>query len=553
MTDLSKIRLTGRVFGVNLEPIIEPSTKIFVDDKPSNILQFKSITATGNSVQVIESDNEIIISGDTTTVSSQMPEPTSIGEMLYGDIDEIQYSYGDYVMDENFENWVSASPTDYPVGWVVNVGDGSYMEKTATNQAKFVLGNNEVLNLILMKTQIAETYGQLEIEVSVVANSLMTLILFSDYDVMSSENQIESINISSGDDGIKKYIVNVSSTKPLKALFLNVNGRSEVNYLDYIKIRKFNGIVSGAPMYTAVATDEQSVDLTVGRGSSVNSVDDLQDVSFFDRDTNPIPFPSIDGYLVLLLPEYLTIDEFYSTTEASSYTSKFDLNTENSYVPRMVYRKNISINNIVYKLYLCTHKISIVWSNWNTFDYQRLYLIYNTTTEYIKWRMLKRGDKYSILRSNKSNKPYWGSVPPYKIINVPIYQGGVINNEIYYFADIEMGENAIYKINYDKPLNLRGSLVVNLTGSDVDTISNKNIYEMIGKTATITVKNSSSSLLPANIYHSYNQRLDIKWVDGENFKGFIPENTIVRFTVMCVSVNPLIIIVSFFSLVKKTE
>lgn len=73
-----------------------------------------------------------------------------------------------YIVDEKFDDWVIASPTNYPYGWEVSAGVGSYIQQTPSNQAKFVLGN-QFINLISIGKEVPEVYGNFILETNISA------------------------------------------------------------------------------------------------------------------------------------------------------------------------------------------------------------------------------------------------------------------------------------------------------------------------------------------------------------------------------------------------
>lgn len=142
-----------------------------------------------------------------------------------------------YYVDENFTNWVTSTPSDYPVGWSINVGTGSYMEQTPTNQAKFVFGTESSNLITLSKNITTPMYGEISIES--IINIQPNLVTGSDsftITLFNGTNTVYSVNMLVDGTGYKKYTVNIPSNTPITKVSILASSNNKSMFVDYLKI-----------------------------------------------------------------------------------------------------------------------------------------------------------------------------------------------------------------------------------------------------------------------------------------------------------------------------
>lgn len=140
------------------------------------------------------------------------------------------------IINENFTNWITSTPSNYPVGWTVSVGAGSYVEQTQTNQAKFVL-DNQMFNLIGLNKEVSPVFGDLVIETNVsiepnlvIGTDLLTISLWS------GTNLVQSFPTLSESQGYKRYTFYVSPSTPVTKVTIFANSTNKSIYMDYLRI-----------------------------------------------------------------------------------------------------------------------------------------------------------------------------------------------------------------------------------------------------------------------------------------------------------------------------
>lgn len=150
-----------------------------------------------------------------------------------------------YILDEKFDNWVSASPTDYPLGWQASASIDSYLEQTPSNQAKFYFDNQFIFgtpsNIIGMGIDVSSASGEIIIE-----TNISTTAYDSNTDSMSvlltsNGHLVKSVNLFSGGTGYKKLKVDIPVASGITRVGIIGNSSNKAIYLDYLKVYKTGG------------------------------------------------------------------------------------------------------------------------------------------------------------------------------------------------------------------------------------------------------------------------------------------------------------------------
>jgi hypothetical protein len=146
----------------------------------------------------------------------------------------------DFMIDEKFNNWVNASPTDYPFGWESSVGVGTYMEQTPNNQIKFVLGNNPFINMAVISKNIPEVYGDLILETNISLVSPSFNPATDIITIMLSRNGvlITSFPMLTTGLGHKRIEFNIPQNQGITRVAIVANGNNKSIYMDYFQLYK---------------------------------------------------------------------------------------------------------------------------------------------------------------------------------------------------------------------------------------------------------------------------------------------------------------------------
>jgi len=259
------------------------------------------------------------------------------------------------VLDENFSNWVSATPSNYPFGWIVNVSNGSNIQKTSSNQMMFNMGDLSLLNLVIVSKSISSAFGNLVIETNVsilpsltIGVDLLTLVLWSDDEIVFSENML------SNGQGYKKYNINVSENRPITKLDIVSNSRNKTLYVDYIKMysESINNINDGTlyehkynRLFEVIATPSDLNIYPVGfnknifneqvYGFNFNRNFDIRNV------VDGLGMPITDFYMFL---QYKTSVNGNGVRETIQY---INYNTDGSYFVDDLVMDNLNIGDII--------------------------------------------------------------------------------------------------------------------------------------------------------------------------------------------------------------
>jgi hypothetical protein len=228
------------------------------------------------------------------------------------------------IIDENFTNWISSTPSDYPIGWTVSVGAGSYVEQTSTNQAKFNLGN-QTINLITLSKEIPPISGNLVIEtnVSIEPNLVIGTDLFT-ISLWSGTNLIQSFQTLSESQGYKRYEYLTASSTPVTKITISANSFDKSIYMDYFKINNSQNIneISGyTRSFQVIATPNDFEIFPVGFTSNIfgeqiygfNFKKDFDVSTYFDN----FQFPNTE---VFLYAQYKCIINGNNVNEILKYT-----------------------------------------------------------------------------------------------------------------------------------------------------------------------------------------------------------------------------------------
>ena len=147
----------------------------------------------------------------------------------------------EYIVNEQFLNWTTSSPSNYPVGWTVSVTTNSYVQKTLANQAQFVLDNQFLFstpfNLIsLTKNLSTSVYGDFVIETNV---SISPLVVGTDgltIIVLSNATLLFSFQTLAVNAGFKQYTFSATSGLPVTQISILANSSNKSIYMDYFKM-----------------------------------------------------------------------------------------------------------------------------------------------------------------------------------------------------------------------------------------------------------------------------------------------------------------------------
>ena len=254
---------------------------------------------------------------------------TSIADQTSGDIF--------FYINEKFDTWTNTTPTDYPVGWNVSVGNGSYIQQTIYNQAELVF-SNQIINLITLNKVIVPAYGDLHIKCKidikqslVIGTDILTLILWSNGNIISSHDMLS--------DGVgdKEYIFNQSPATPITKVTIIGNSNSKNMYINYFQMYK------KIPTYTTrdryiryfevIATPKDFELYPIGftnniyneQGYSFNFNDDFDISNYYDE----FGFPLTELFLYVQYKRQNTPHEFFSGLKWSNtgIATKIPINT----------------------------------------------------------------------------------------------------------------------------------------------------------------------------------------------------------------------------------
>lgn len=216
------------------------------------------------------------------------------------------------IIDEDFNNWITSTPSNYPIGWNVSVSTNSFMRQTLTNQAEFVLDNQYIFtapfNIISLYKDIPEVYGDLVIKTNVdissslnVSSDLFTLTLFSN-GTMVGNYQLFTTGV-----GYKEYHINVPESTPITKVSIFANSSNKSFYMDYLQIEKTDNNIGTTKtdiynrFFEVIATPKDFELFPIGfsnnvygeQGYSFNYNVDINISEYYDQ----FNFPVTDLYL----------------------------------------------------------------------------------------------------------------------------------------------------------------------------------------------------------------------------------------------------------------
>jgi hypothetical protein len=212
------------------------------------------------------------------------------------------------IIDEKFNSWYIASPSDYPNGWNVMVTTNSYVEQSLTNQAHFVLDNQYIFatpfNLVTLYKDIPAVYGDLVIRTQVdvqptfvPATDLLTITL-SSYGTAVATFPLLTTGL-----GIKEYTITIPQSTPITRVSIMANSNNKSIYMDYLQIEKTdtdlgtnNSTITYNRYFEVIATPNQFELFPIGFS---NNVFGEQAYTYnFNVDINISPFQDNFGFPV---------------------------------------------------------------------------------------------------------------------------------------------------------------------------------------------------------------------------------------------------------------
>jgi len=314
----------------------------------------------------------------------------------------------------------------------------------------------------------------------------------------------------------------------------------------------YSDIVENVLMYTGVVNLTKADNLKNGDGSLVASLSDIDDVQSFDRDEiTPIPIPSTNGYMVLLLPDYMYIEGIYDYYFNGTRTSRFLLTTN-----------GITIGDVFYNIYVTVttsnalDTISNIFGGFMGLAWQniQLFLTYNASSNMI-WRELKINDEYdSLLSINSVGKPIWGGLPRFPVIKTGFsllqeYVPPLGSTTAFFGVDVSLSNHRIYDITHN---GITGDIqylllnIVDLVAGNYITVTINNILE---NDVTLIVyynddTDTSTDIYWSNVIHSSTEEpVDdaLVTIDGETSHTLY---------ITCENLNPVELFVNTIKIAK---
>jgi len=231
-------RIYGRIEYLSLLNGLKSDYSQFQDFLvPQNILTSKNIKNSFNFYLVKPGTGYTNITGET------QPVVVNTGGTI------------NYAINEDFTNWVTASPTDYPLGWNASVSTNCYIQQTVTDQAEFVMGT-ELINLSSVYKDISPITGDFVIETDVSVSSgfnpatdLLSVLL------SSNGVLVQSIPLLTSGVGYKKIDINIPETSGITrvTIFANSNGKSI--FIDYFQLYSIGTVTTTDTINTVDLTN----------------------------------------------------------------------------------------------------------------------------------------------------------------------------------------------------------------------------------------------------------------------------------------------------------
>jgi len=191
-----------------------------------------------------------------------------------------------YYINENFDNWVTASPSNYPNGWGITVTTGSYAQQASGNRARLYFDNNLFFttpwNFITLYKDVSPSplSGQFFIEtnissVSPAYNPLTDSIIVSLANTLTG-TLIQTIQLTTG---YQKIGVNLPAISGITRISIFGNSDNKSFYMDYFKVYKETitnpvnpatiGTLGYARYFTVIATPSDFELFPVGFSNNV--------------------------------------------------------------------------------------------------------------------------------------------------------------------------------------------------------------------------------------------------------------------------------------------
>jgi len=142
------------------------------------------------------------------------------------------------ILNENFNTWISSSPSNYPTGWTVTVTPNSYVQKTVGNQAQFVLSTGAT-NIVTLSKEMLSDYGNMVIQTNI--SLLPNFIANTDslnVSLWSDDTIIGSHNLLAGGIVHNQILINVTENLPMTKLTIEAGGNGKSIIMDYVKLIK---------------------------------------------------------------------------------------------------------------------------------------------------------------------------------------------------------------------------------------------------------------------------------------------------------------------------
>ena len=220
-----------------------------------------------------------------------------------GTITVVGINSTNYLINETFNSWVTASPTNYPTGWICSVGPGSYMQQTVEYHAKFVLGN-QFINLISLIKEIPLSYGTFTMETNISSVSPSFDPAVDGVSVLFYQNGtfIKSYQLLADGIGYKKIEFTLPEVSGITKVGIIVGSNSKSITMDYFKLYQSGSSdgsstnsLKGYVRYFDVITELR--DFEIYNAGFSNNVYGDQVYSFnFNKDFNVSPYVDEFGF-----------------------------------------------------------------------------------------------------------------------------------------------------------------------------------------------------------------------------------------------------------------
>lgn len=218
----------------------------------------------------------------------------------------------DYIINEQFLNWTTSSPSSYPIGWIVSVTTNSYIQKTLANQAQFVLDNQTVNLITLRKNLTTSVYGDFVITTNVGISPLVVGTDLLTISVFSNATLLFTFSTLAASAGFKQYTFTATSGLPVTHVIISANSKNKSIYLDYFRMYRSTigtitivDTVQYARYFEVIATPS---DFELYNAGYTNNVYGDQVYAFnFNKDFDVTPYVDEFGFPIMelyLYPQY---------------------------------------------------------------------------------------------------------------------------------------------------------------------------------------------------------------------------------------------------------